>query len=55
MSEDAFQSWETGHSEFMHDIAYDFYGKRLATCSSDKHITVRACVRLCVSNDGATN
>ena len=35
-----FQSWETGHTEFMHDIAYDFYGTRLATCSSDKHITV---------------
>ena len=24
----------------MHDIAYDFYGTRLATCSSDKHITI---------------
>ena len=24
----------TNHNEFIHDLAYDFYGKRLATCSS---------------------
>ena len=36
----SFSSFETGHTDFMHDIAYDFYGTRLATCSSDKKITV---------------
>ncbi|OWB82123.1 hypothetical protein B5S33_g745 [[Candida] boidinii] len=30
----------TGHSELIHDVEYDFYGKQLATCSSDQHIKV---------------
>ena len=30
----------TKHEDLIHDIAYDFYGKRLATCSSDQHIKV---------------
>ncbi len=30
----------TEHEELVHDIAYDFYGQRLATCSSDKHIKI---------------
>lgn len=28
------------HEDLIHDIAFDFYGKRFATCSSDKHIKV---------------
>eukprot|EP00667_Euglena_gracilis_P015295 EG_transcript_15911 len=28
------------HEEYVHDLAYDFYGKRLATCSSDKRIKI---------------
>lgn len=36
----AFQSFDASHGAFIHDIAYDFYGKRLATCSSDKKIKV---------------
>ena len=28
------------HVDVIHDLAYDFYGKRLATCSSDRYITV---------------
>lgn len=30
----------TGHEELIHDIKYDFYGKHIATCSSDQHIKV---------------
>lgn len=29
-----------GHQDLVHDIAYDFYGSRIATCSSDQHIHV---------------
>ena len=28
------------HEDLVHDIAFDFYGKRFATCSSDKHIKI---------------
>jgi len=28
------------HEDFVHDVAYDYYGKRLATCSSDHKIKV---------------
>ena len=24
------------HDDFIHDVAYDFYGKRMASCSSDR-------------------
>lgn len=30
----------TGHEELIHDIKYDFYGKNIATASSDQHIKV---------------
>ena len=33
-----FKSFATEHEDFLHDLAYDFYGKRLATCSSDQKI-----------------
>ncbi|ORY29254.1 WD40 repeat-like protein [Rhizoclosmatium globosum] len=28
------------HSDLVHDIQYDFYGKRIATCSSDQRVKV---------------
>ncbi|KAL3202006.1 hypothetical protein MRX96_012268 [Rhipicephalus microplus] len=28
------------HNDLIHDVAYDFYGKRLATCSSDQTVKV---------------
>eukprot|EP01117_Protostelium_nocturnum_P015918 TRINITY_DN6204_c1_g1_i1.p1 TRINITY_DN6204_c1_g1~~TRINITY_DN6204_c1_g1_i1.p1 ORF type:complete len:316 (-),score=59.73 TRINITY_DN6204_c1_g1_i1:69-1016(-) len=31
---------ETQHEDLIHDLSYDFYGKRLATCSSDQKIKV---------------
>jgi len=30
----------TGHADLIHDFTYDFYGKRLATCSSDQVIKI---------------
>ena len=32
----------SGHGDFVHDVAYDFYGSRLASCSSDRTIKVWA-------------
>ncbi|CAG8559682.1 7451_t:CDS:2 [Ambispora gerdemannii] len=32
--------FDTGHEDLIHDVAFDFYGKRLATCSSDQRIKV---------------
>jgi WD40 repeat protein len=34
------QSFPTQHDDVVHDLAYDFYGRRLATCSSDQKIKV---------------
>eukprot|EP01112_Ceratiomyxa_fruticulosa_P009110 TRINITY_DN2377_c0_g2_i1.p1 TRINITY_DN2377_c0_g2~~TRINITY_DN2377_c0_g2_i1.p1 ORF type:complete len:348 (+),score=65.44 TRINITY_DN2377_c0_g2_i1:151-1194(+) len=35
-----FQKFKTQHQDHIHDLAYDFYGKRIATCSSDQTIKV---------------
>ena len=35
------QTFETGHEEMIHDSQLDYYGKRLATASSDRTIKVR--------------
>jgi len=35
-----FHRFETQHDDLIHDLSYDFYGKRLATCSSDQRIKV---------------
>ncbi|CCE65888.1 hypothetical protein TPHA_0N01070 [Tetrapisispora phaffii CBS 4417] len=32
--------FDSGHEDLVHDVAYDFYGRHLATCSSDQHIKV---------------
>lgn len=34
------KSFESGHTDVVHDIQFDYYGKQLATCSSDKTIKV---------------
>lgn len=36
----ASQSFPTQHEDIVHDLAYDFYGRRLATCSADRKIKV---------------
>ena len=33
-------SFESGHSDMVHAAEFDYYGKRLATCSSDRLIKV---------------
>eukprot|EP00941_MAST-03F_sp_MAST-3F-sp1_P000466 g466.t1 len=35
-----FSSFPSEHMDFIHDVAYDFYGKRVATCSSDRTIKI---------------
>ncbi|KAN0027170.1 hypothetical protein ACTFIU_009855 [Dictyostelium citrinum] len=35
-----FHRLSTAHDDLIHDVSYDFYGKRLATCSSDQKIKV---------------
>ncbi|EFA80114.1 hypothetical protein PPL_06936 [Heterostelium album PN500] len=35
-----FHRFPTQHDDLIHDVSYDFYGKRLATCSSDQKIKV---------------
>lgn len=32
--------FEAGHGDMVHDAQFDYYGKRLATCSSDRGIKV---------------
>ncbi|RUS34429.1 WD40-repeat-containing domain protein [Jimgerdemannia flammicorona] len=32
--------FDTQHTDLVHDIAYDYYGKRLVTCSSDQRLKV---------------
>lgn len=34
------QKIETGHQDTVHDVAMDYYGKRLATASSDNTIKI---------------
>jgi len=35
-----FRRFKAKHDDYIHDIAYDFYGRRLATCSSDQKVKV---------------
>jgi len=34
------KSIKAEHEDLIHDVAYDFYGKRMATCSSDQKVKV---------------
>jgi len=36
----SFDRFNTQHQDVIQDVSYDFYGKRLATCSSDMTIKV---------------
>ena len=29
------------HKDLIHDVSYDFHGRRMATCSSDQSVKVR--------------
>ena len=32
--------FESGHVDLVHDAEFDYYGKRMATCSSDRTIKI---------------
>lgn len=32
--------FESGHADMVHDVQFDYYGRRLATCSSDRTIKI---------------
>ncbi|QLQ79547.1 hypothetical protein HG537_0C01940 [Torulaspora globosa] len=32
--------FDSGHEDLVHDVAYDFFGRHVATCSSDQHVKV---------------
>ncbi|CAH1779774.1 unnamed protein product [Owenia fusiformis] len=34
------KSISAGHKDLIHDVAYDFHGRRMATCSSDQSVKV---------------
>lgn len=34
------------HKDVIHDVNYDYYGKRMATCSSDQTVKVNDILRL---------
>lgn len=34
------KSVHSNHADLIHDVAYDYYGRRMATCSSDQTIKV---------------
>lgn len=34
------RSINADHKDLIHDVAYDFYGRRMATCSSDQSVKV---------------
>lgn len=40
MSASTIGTFETAHSDAVHDCAYDYYGRRVATCSSDRTIKI---------------
>ena len=35
-----FHRFPTQHQDLIHDLCYDYYGKRIATCSSDQTIKI---------------
>lgn len=36
----------TEHKDLIHDVAFDFYGHRMATCSSDQNVKVSKNIHL---------
>ncbi len=35
------KSIQAEHKDLIHDVAYDYHGRRMATCSSDQYVKVR--------------
>ena len=40
MATTTIKQFETGHADTVHDAEFDYYGKKLATCSSDRMIKI---------------
>ena len=54
MSAVALGTFETAHADAVHDCAYDYYGRRVATCSSDRVIKIfDVAVNSASNDDGA--
>jgi WD40 repeat protein len=47
-------SFPLQHDDYVHDIAFDFTGKRIATCSSDQKIRVWEKKQKLVGGSGAS-
>lgn len=43
---------DSRHDDYVHDVVYDYYGKRIATCSSDQRIQARVCEGMGVGGEG---
>ncbi len=43
-----FMRHAAGHGDLIHDIQYNYYGNKLATCSSDQSIKARLAARAAV-------
>lgn len=46
------QTIKSEHKDVIHDVVYDYYGQRMATCSSDQTVKVkikfyRLCLHFC--------
>lgn len=42
------QEIRSEHKDVIHDVAYDYYGQRIATCSSDQTVKVNALFQIIV-------
>ena len=40
MDQSLLASFNLEHNDFVHDVQFDLYGKRMATCSSDQILRV---------------
>jgi uncharacterized protein with WD repeat len=40
------QSIAADHKDLVHDVSYDFYGRRFATCSSDQFVKVTVVIHV---------
>lgn len=40
---------EAEHLDLIHDVAYDFHGRRMATCSSDQTVKVKVSAKYILS------
>lgn len=49
------QTIRSEHKDVIHDVVYDYYGQRMATCSSDQTVKVMFCFDANKKNAHKTN